>query len=155
MTYFTAKTIEEAKSEYRKLAMKFHPDKCGDTEIMKEINNEYEYLIKSLFEKTANEFVEEKGWEDFDLTPFTNILQKIVHFDIDIEVIGIWIYAFNSFDYKDQLKELGFWFSRKHKAWVFSGMKKRCIRTKYSTNDVRSIYGSHKIQNEKLEAIAH
>jgi len=39
MTYFTAKTIEEAKAEYRKLAKQYHPDRCGDTEIMKEINS--------------------------------------------------------------------------------------------------------------------
>jgi len=155
MTYFKNVTnLEEAKKQYRELAKQYHPDRCGDTEIMKEINNEYEIIIKTTFEKSAKEFTEEKGWNDFNCTPFVSILQKIIHFEMDIEVIGVWIYAFNSYEYKEQLKELGFWFSKKHKAWIFSGMKKRNLRTKYTTNDVRNMHGSHKVESERLTAIA-
>ena len=39
-------TIQEVKSAYKKLAFQYHPDKGGSTEIMQEINNEYDKLIK-------------------------------------------------------------------------------------------------------------
>jgi len=34
-------------------------------------------------------------------------------------------------------------------------MKKRNFRSKYTTEDVRDMHGSHKVQTETLEAIAH
>lgn len=47
MKYFeNLETMEEVKKQYRKLAMKFHPDKGGDEEIFKAINNEYEEAIE-------------------------------------------------------------------------------------------------------------
>lgn len=40
-------SILEVKSAYRKLALKFHPDRGGDQEKMKEINEAYEYIVKN------------------------------------------------------------------------------------------------------------
>jgi len=48
--YFTPvpKTLEELKTMYRQLAMTYHPDRKGDTEIMKEVNAEYDMLFAVL-----------------------------------------------------------------------------------------------------------
>ena len=35
-------TLEELKAEYKKLVMKHHPDRGGDTATMQEINAEYD-----------------------------------------------------------------------------------------------------------------
>jgi hypothetical protein len=43
-----AKTIEELKALYRKLAFTHHPDLGGNTTTMQEINAEYEYRLKLL-----------------------------------------------------------------------------------------------------------
>ena len=39
-------TLEDLKRQYRTLAMKNHPDRGGDAELMKAINNEYDAFFK-------------------------------------------------------------------------------------------------------------
>ena len=65
------------------------------------------------------------------MTPFANILLKVIHLDIQIEIAGWRIYCRgNTYPVKEYLKDLGFWFSGKHKAWVYSGKKKLNVRPK-------------------------
>ena len=47
MKYFNnINTLEELKKQYKKLAMKYHPDRPnGSEEIMKQVNNEYEKMF--------------------------------------------------------------------------------------------------------------
>ena len=43
MKYFKdLNSMEAVKKQYRKLAMKYHPDRGGNEEVFKQINNEYE-----------------------------------------------------------------------------------------------------------------
>lgn len=59
MKYFTnIKTLDDLKKEYRRLVMLNHPDRGGDVETMKEINNEYDALFpvfKLKYNQTASE----------------------------------------------------------------------------------------------------
>ena len=49
MKYFAnIKTLDELKAQYRRLAMQYHPDRGGSTEIMQQINAEYERLHERL-----------------------------------------------------------------------------------------------------------
>ena len=46
MKYFTnCTTLDELKKEFRRLCMKHHPDRGGDTATMAAINAEYEALF--------------------------------------------------------------------------------------------------------------
>ena len=46
MKYFKdLNSMEAVKKQYRKLAMKYHPDRGGDEETFKQINNEYEQAM--------------------------------------------------------------------------------------------------------------
>ena len=42
-------SIDDLKHQYKNLAKKYHPDRGGNTEIMKIINLEYEYLSPYIF----------------------------------------------------------------------------------------------------------
>jgi hypothetical protein len=49
MTYFKKiETMDALKSEYRRLALKNHPDKGGNVEVMQEINAEFETMFSIL-----------------------------------------------------------------------------------------------------------
>ena len=149
MNYFEdAKTIEEARTLYKKLSMENHPDRGGETETMQEINNQFDFFLSNFIEIKVNEYNETTDFADIDSQPFSDILKKIIHFNIDIEIIGHWIYAFNSFKEKDELSKLGFWFSRKHKAWIYSGTKKIYVRSKNTTSDNRDKWGSESVRNK-------
>jgi len=50
----------EVKERFRILAMKFHPDLGGDTQIMKEINTEYEAALRRFSGKKAYEPIKER-----------------------------------------------------------------------------------------------
>jgi hypothetical protein len=76
MKYFSkAKSIEEAKILYKKLALENHPDKGGETSTMQEINAEFELAFSFLKHKapiiekedTADNFTKhfytQNGWE--------------------------------------------------------------------------------------------
>lgn len=85
MKYFVeCKTLDELKKMYRKLALKNHPDRGGDEEVMKKINEEYDKLfpiLKIAYNRVANvpthetaagtryEFYTQNGWrgENYDI----------------------------------------------------------------------------------------
>ncbi|HBG5344123.1 TPA: hypothetical protein KQG29_001487 [Clostridioides difficile] len=67
-------SLEDLKNRFKKLAKIHHPDIGGDEEIMKQINNEYDYLFpiwkkrsKTITTETANstrrEFYTAYGWK--------------------------------------------------------------------------------------------
>lgn len=66
-----------------------------------------------------------------------------------IEIIGQWIWCFESYEYKEQLKALDFWFSKSKKAWVYSGSKKKLIKTRNKLADIRKKYGSEIVRNKE------
>ncbi len=149
-------SIEEAKKVYRELSKKNHPDKGGSEEMMKAINLEYENFLNAFIAGRVSDFVADKDY-DINAEPFADILNKIIHFNMDIEVIGFWIYVRECWttEQKETLSSLGFWYSRKHKAFVFSGSKKKKIRTKMTTEDIRKKHGSTAVRDyEESKKIA-
>ena len=156
MQYFTnCQSVEEAKKRYRELLMQHHPDHAGQEgeAITKDIINQFNAFLKSFMSHSFNSYYEDKEWKpDAEaVTPFQDILQKIINLECEIEIIGYWIYCFNSKEVREQLKELGFWFSGKHKAWIFSGKAKRNITSRETLDEIRARKGSQKVEREKEE----
>jgi hypothetical protein len=100
-----------------------------------------------------NSYYEDKEWKPGPdaVSPFQEILRQIINLDCQIEIIGYWIYCFNSKEVREQLKEMGFWFSGKHKAWVYSGKPKRGRAGKETLDEIRAKKGSQKIEKEDQE----
>jgi hypothetical protein len=154
MNYFShCQSVEEAKKIYRELLMQHHPDHAGEEgeTVTKEIINQFNAFLNGLMSHSFNAYYSDKEWKPAPgtETPFQEILQKIINLDCEIEIIGYWIYCFNSKEVKEQLKELGFWFSGKHKAWVFSGRPKKNITSRETLDEIRAKKGSQKIEKEE------
>ena len=156
MYYFkTCQSVEEAKKLYRKLLLQYHPDHAGDggEAITKEIIKQFNAFLNGFMSDCFNSYYEDKEWqpEPDCVYRFQDILQKIINFDCEIEIIGYWIYCFNSKEIREQLKALGFWFSGKHKAWVYSGSPKRNYSSGEPLENIRARKGSHKIAKEEKQ----
>jgi len=156
MNYFQhCQSVEEAKKRYRELLMQYHPDHAGQEgeAATKEIISQFNAFLNGFMSHSFNSYYEDKEWKPAPgaETPFQEILQKIINFDCEIEIIGYWIYCFNSYEVREQLRELGFWFTRKHKAWVYSGRAKRNIAGKETIDELRERKGSQKVEREEKE----
>ena len=157
------KTRQELKKVFITLLKKYHPDNGGDEETCKQLNAEYEYLYNRLPDEkkadaTESTAEEKKAAADMDKL-IRDILEKIIYFDIDIEVVGTWIWidARNTYQYKEQLKAVGFKWSKARNKWYCSPYKEFTFYkkgTKASFDTLRSVYGSEKIETKKRVALA-
>ena len=149
------KSIEDAKKLYRELLMKHHPDHAGEEgeAITKEIIKQFNDFLKSFVSHSFDSYYENRECkpETDTVFEFQDILQQIINLDCEIEIIGYWIYCFKSKEVKDQLKELGFWFSGKHKAWIYSGSFKKGRASKKTLDEIRDEKGSRKVNKEEKE----
>ena len=153
MKYFeNVKTLEELKKQYKKLAKKYHPDLNGGTtnDIMKEINKEYDELfarVKNIHSTADGETYEKATDETSEL--YRDIINSIINFNIDIEIIGTWVWCFNSYEYREQLKALGFKYAAKKKAWCWHSGEYKARRSRKSLDEIRAKYGSDTIKEKK------
>lgn len=158
-------TLEELRKQYKNLLKKYHPDNGGSEEATKEINTEYERLFKILKDKhdsrqqdnaSGKESEYSKNMYDWENDKaIREMLEKIINFDgIEIEIIGAWIWCFNSYNFRKQLKELGFKYAGQKKAWYFhtDAFRKTSHKT-LSMDDIRNYYGTTKVQRNQRELL--
>ncbi len=150
MTYFAnVTTLDQLKAEYRRLAMKHHPDRGGNLEAMKAINNEHDKLFEILK-------AQQNAKADADSTikhttetaeEFRDILDVLLKLrGLTVELCGCWLWiSGDTITNKDALKAAGCRWSSGKKMWYWrhpedsSGYHKG---RKYSIGDIRSKYGS-------------
>lgn len=140
-------TIEELRKRYRKMLKMYHPDnENGSVEVTQEINSEYDRLFAIL---SKEEHSDSQSYTQEENEQFKTILNAIIGYNITIEIIGNWIWCFNCYAYKDQLKSLGFTWCSKKKAWVWhSGEYHRHHKKEIPLNDIRAKYGSQTVRNQ-------
>ena len=112
------KTIEELKKAYRAYTKKLHPDCGGSKEEMSILNNEYDELFKVL-QARHNETADEQHQNTEAPEEFRDIVNTLLHFEgVEVELCGSWIWCRgNTFSYKDELREMGFKWSKSKKSW--------------------------------------
>lgn len=126
MKYFTdCKTVEEAKSLYKDLVKKYHPDIAGAefTEKMQEINAEFEKAFEYLKHHHSDDTQTAYNRDNVAETPqeFMNIINSLIHCDgLKIELVGRWIWLTgNTYAHREIIKSLAFRWSNSKKAWYW------------------------------------
>ena len=136
--YFKGQTIEELKKEYKTLCKKYHPDICKQenaTEIMQEINAEYEEKIKNATQGN------------------NDIINELLNIDtLIIEIIGVFVWVSgDTKTHKEKLKELGYRYSSNKKMWYY--VLDKGLKFKRGTNrtieQIKNKYGCRTVSNNK------
>lgn len=137
--------INEAKSIYKALAKKLHPDVGGSTEHFKLLNEVYNYILEH-----GISFSQEN---DFDLE-LEKVISKILHFEnIIIEVVGSWIWVSGDTKHiKETLKELSFKWANKKKLWYYGEMKGKNPKQK-SMEEIKNKYGCEVVKNKPMKRL--
>lgn len=143
------RTLEELKTMYRTLAMKHHPDCGGTVEAMQQINNEYDTLFEQL--KTVHTTATGDTYTaDTNEKPeqFKNIISRLIVLEgINIEIIGSWVWLTgNTYNYKEQIKAIGFRWANSKKAWYYhTDEYRKTSRKTFTLDEIRDLYGSQTV----------
>lgn len=157
-------SMEAIKQQYRKLVFAHHPDKGGKTEDMAAINAEYEKLVKShynIHETMKGEvYTDEKQEAPDDVTSeFVDLLDLLIHeLGIeadDFEVCGKFVWLHNTAkEHKDAYKKYGFRWSANKKSWYRAPKGyKRFHRRAWTMDEIRSAYGSQRVEHDEKPAL--
>jgi hypothetical protein len=153
--------VEDLKTAYKDMLKKYHPDtapnelKAKCEIVTKSIVTEFQNYANYILRQSHTEFKKsdpDEAENPTDLVPFETALNEALKLDCTLELIGSWIYASKSYACRDELKKLGFWFSTKHRTWVFSGTRKACFKSaKKYTLEVLRIKHGNKLLKTKTE----
>lgn len=163
--------LNELRKLYRKLVLKYHPDNGGSEETIKEINAEYDILFKKLkndFEhKDTYKNATDKQKQQYDWQKDKQIREMVMQLSrfkgITVEIIGVWIWVSNCYEYRKELKELGFHYARQKQMWYlhfddFHKFSSRpasmsYIREKYGSVEVRFRTEKEETENRRIKAL--
>ena len=148
MKYFIdCTTLDELKKEYRRLALKNHPDVGGDTKIMMEINAEYEKAHDAL-QKAYNATAPEDMQKHETAAEYITIIEKLMRIKgISVELCGSWLWiSGDTRNVKDALKAAGCKWAAKKAMWYWHpGDYRRKGHTAMPMSHIRTKYGSQLI----------
>ena len=113
-------TLDELKAEYRRLAMKYHPDRGGDAETMKQINAEHDSMFEIL-KKKHNATHDEQHQTTETAEEFRTILEKLLKLDgLKVELCGAWLWiGGETYKHKAELKAAGCRWSKNKQLWYW------------------------------------
>lgn len=145
--------IETLRKRYRELQKQNHPDNGGDEETMKEINAEYDAVFSQMSRENKADgecFTEKDKAED---TALREVLQKIIHINADIEIVGNWLWVEKgSYEYRQLLKEVGFHYASRKRAWYWHyGEWHRRSKREITLDEIRMKYGSEKVSRQSKQ----
>ena len=121
MQYFEGLTEEKAiKARYKELAKQYHPDRGGNAETMKEINNQYERVLSGAYQRAGKSLSEIDALLAKDIAAAQALYTIISIPDLNIELCGCWIWVTgNTRAARDPLKQGNFRWSSPKKAWYW------------------------------------
>lgn len=143
-----AHSIEELRRQYKALLRIHHPDNGGCVSDMQSINTEYDALVSFLSRSDSKADHSHTPDDNDENEAFKDILNKIIHINADVEFIGSWLWVHGGYEYRELLKEVGFRYAPKKKAWCWHfGEYNRHHKREISLDEIRIKYGSQNIKN--------
>lgn len=148
--YFTGiKTVEELRKRYRELLKKYHPDnEGGSVEVTQEINAEYDALFAILSKESKPDG---QSYTQEENEQFKAVLNAISGFNMTVQIIGEWIWAFDSYAYKDTLKALGFRYAPKKKAWTWHSGEYHRHHREVPLSHIKAKYGCQTVRSQSRQ----
>lgn len=124
--WFPVDSVEEARAFYRALALRFHPDRGGDTAVMAEINLQYEAFLKRMdgqVSKSADGKSHVYRYRSDREKAILAIIDQLLHLrlpDVDILLIGwyVWVLGLTP-QHAPVLDGLGLLWHDKRHCWYF------------------------------------
>ena len=149
---------KDVKAAYKKSCSEFHPDRnpAGE-EMMKLINAAYEVLkgySGVITDSNGEEVVFDESNYCDDLN---NALSAIINLEgLIIEVCGSWVWVTgNTKPHKEILKEAGYKWANKKKAWNFRPSDwKSASRGSMSLDEIRGTHGSKTVKSNGSNRLA-
>ena len=147
----TPATLDELKAQYRKLAMMHHPDRGGNLDTMKAINNEHDALFEILkAQQNSRADADETGRTQHTTETaeeFRAVIDYLMRLDgLNIELCGCWLWiSGETRKNKDALKQAGCYWSNAKKMWYWrhpENAHHHHGHHSYSMEHIRSRYGS-------------
>ena len=161
MAYFNnITTLEQLRKQYRDLLKIHHPDNGGNVSQMQEINAEYDKLFKIFKDKhdsntTGNNNSDSNAKADYNNMKY-DFTEDVKLREMLNKIIGFnnWIWAFDSYAYHKELKELGFRYAKNKRAWYWHSetFRKRSHKS-LSMDDIRSYYGSTEVETGGMKRL--
>lgn len=133
MKYFkNIQTIEQLKKEYKKLAIKLHPDLGGNHKDFIEMSEEYNDLLTNF----------NGGTKKLDMFKFV-VDELIQYSDLIVEVCGSWVWiSGNTKEHKQKLKELKCKWANAKKMWYYTEDTPKKRHKTLTMEEIRLHYGS-------------
>ncbi|SEW31807.1 hypothetical protein [[Clostridium] fimetarium] len=153
-------TIDVLRKTYKDLVRTHHPDNGGNLADIQAINSEYDTLFKDLKEKhyesvnVENETDKQKqaySWEkDKNIR---EMVLKLSKYPITIEIVGVWIWVSNCYEYRKELKNIGLHWAAKKSLWYFHYDDYHKFSKKSMNMDhIRMKYGSETVNVKQEKA---
>ena len=158
MYFQDCQSPSDVKTRYRRLAMKHHPDRGGDTETMKAVNLAYEQALKGMHgfvdtdeQGRAHTYRYNEEWER-SIIEKVGIALGLRMRNTKVWIVGTWVWIEgDTKPHKDRLKENFRWHS-KRQMWYWRPVQ---YRTKYNPKmtfeDLQEVYGSRAFDNRDAD----
>lgn len=156
-------TLQDLKSEFKKLVFRFHPDRMGTdasqetidqaTETMKQINLEYEQAFEYIKTHPVNER-EKRAYFYADIEDgFREAIEKIVFIpNIDITICGSWVWVGGETKpVKDLIKQAGYNYQGFKKMWFWKPADYQVKKghKAWDMDKIKDVYGAIHVDNRE------
>jgi len=132
MNYFThCTTLEDVKSEYRRLAKIHHPDLGGDTATMQALNAQYHTALKNLDGSTSSGSDGNEHTYRYNAKTEQAVMDKLaellaIHGTFEVHMIGTWLWVMgDTKPIKESLKNAGCSWHSKRICWYWRPSESR------------------------------